>query len=356
MKLKDIKNPIILAFDTSCDETSVAVLKGRMVLSSVVSSQVELHKKWGGVMPDVARRAHIEQIPKAYKEALKRARIKAEDVDAVAVTLGPGLAIELEIGIQFAKDFATKYNKPLLPVNHMEGHLLSALLLNSKGKGAVESLDGLLPALGMLISGKHTEIIYFDEFGKYTKLGQTLDDAAGEAFDKVGRMLGFGYPGGPVLEEFARGGQSGKFGLPIPMERSDNLDFSYSGLKTACLYKLKELRESGMKDKEFVNDFCREFMDVVAKSVTIKLEKAIKQYPDIKAIYTGGGVFKNQLITRRVGALAKEYDLKYLLPAIKYRSDNAAMIGLAGWRMFNDGELVEGREIDNVERIPRLSL
>lgn len=356
--LKNPKLPIILAFDTSCDETSVAVVQGRKVLSSVVSSQVELHKKWGGVVPDIARRAHIENIPKSYKEALKRAKVSAEDIDAVAATIGPGLAIDLEIGIQFAKDFAVKYSKPFIPVNHMEGHLMSGLLLNSKGNGDWKDLQkDMLPGLAMLISGKHTEIIYFDEFGKYEKIGQTLDDAAGEAFDKVGRMLGFGYPGGPVVEEFAKKGKAGGFGLPIPMERSGDLNFSYSGLKTACLYRLKDLRESGKKDKDFVHDFCRSFIESIAKSLTIKLKAAFKQYPNVKTLYTGGGVYKNQIITRRIGKLAREYGLNYVLPDLKYRSDNAAMIGIAAWRMFNDGEIVsDEKEFMELDRVPRLSL
>lgn len=360
MKFKTAKkNPIILAFDTSCDETSVAVLEGRKVLSSVVSSQVEIHKKWGGVVPDVARRAHIENIPGAYNEALTRAGIKAEDVDVVATTIGPGLAIDLEIGIRFAKDFAAKYKVPFIPVNHMEGHLMSGLLLNSEGNGKFKdaSDENLLPGLGMLISGKHTEIIYFDEFGKYNKLGQTLDDAAGEAFDKVGRMLGFGYPGGPIVEEFAKKGKLGTFDLPIPMERSGDLNFSYSGLKTACLYRLKEMRESGVPDKEFVHDFCRSFIESVAQSIILKLKKSIEDNPDVRAIYGGGGVYKNLTVSRRVAKLAKDYGLEFVLPESKYRGDNAAMIGIAAWRMFNDGEIEEDLNvIEGIDRDPRLSL
>lgn len=360
MNLKDsLKNPIILSIDTSCDETSVAVTKGRKVLSNVVSSQIELHKKWGGVVPDIARRAHIENLPGVFKEAIQRAGISEKEIEAVAITQGPGLAIDLEIGIRYGKDFAIAMNLPLIPVNHMEGHLMSGLLVNSNGNGRIDvaKQDHLQPGLGMLISGKHTEIIYFEEFGKYTKLGWTLDDAAGEAFDKVGRMLGFGYPGGPLIEEFSKKGKYGKIDLPIPMAKSGDMNFSYSGLKTACLYKLKTLRDEGKKDKEFVHDFCKSFVDSVAQSLTIKLKKAIKAQPDVKALYTGGGVAHNQLIARRLGALAKEFGLTFVLPEDRFRGDNASMIGIAAWRMFNDNEFITDRnEIEALDREPRKSL
>lgn len=327
-------------------------------MSSVISSQVELHKKWGGVVPDIARRAHIENIPGAYNEALKRAKITIEQVDAVAVTKGPGLAIDLEIGIQFGKELALAYKKPLIAVNHMEGHLMSGLLLNRNGVGnSVDQEKKYLPGLGMLISGKHTEIIYFKEFGKYEKIGYTLDDAAGEAFDKVGRMLGFGYPGGPIIEEFSKKGKAGTIELPIPMARSGDLNFSFSGLKTACLYKLEALRKEGKKDKEFVHDFCKSFVDTIAKSIILKLTDALKLHPDVKSLYTGGGVLQNQLIARRLGNFAKANSLLFHLPEIKNRGDNAAMIGIAAWRMFNDGEVItDPAEIELVERVPRLSL
>jgi len=356
---KTTKNPIILAIDTSCDETSVAIVKGRLVLSNVVSSQVELHKKWGGVVPDISRRAHIEELPGTYKEALQRARLKAEDIEAVAVTIGPGLAIDLEIGLQFAKDFSNSYNVPFIPVNHMEGHLMAGLLLNSKGNGRVPDLSFTkqLPALAMLISGRHTEIIYFEEFGKYKKLGWTLDDAAGEAFDKVARMLGLGYPGGEIMEEFSKKGKSGIIELPVPMAKSKDMNFSYSGLKTAALYKLKKLREDGVKDKDIIHNFAKSFVNSVAISITNKLKMAFIEYPEIKSLYIGGGVSKNQLIGRRISKLAKEYNAEFILPDLRFRSDNASMIGIAAWRMFNDGlYLIDQSKIEEIERIPRYSI
>ncbi|KUK75843.1 MAG: putative tRNA threonylcarbamoyladenosine biosynthesis protein Gcp [candidate division WS6 bacterium 34_10] len=361
----DKKQPLILAFDTSCDDTSVAVLKGRKVLSSVVSSQVDIHAEWGGVVPDIARREHEKNIPMVYDEALKKAKVSIEEIDYIASTYGPGLAIDLEIGLNFAKDLAIKYLKPFIPINHMEAHLLSGLLENSKGKAFTEDiekvkegegLEELFPAIGLLISGKHTELIYVEEIGKYKKLGQTLDDAVGEAFDKVGRILNFGYPGGPTLTEFAKKGKTGVIEFPIPMKNSNDLNFSYSGLKTAALYKTKELREEGRKDKEWVYDFCRGFLDAIEESLIIKLESAIQEYEDVRSVFVGGGVFNSEEILREIGRLVRSYGLNYVYPAKEYRGDNAAMIGLVGYYKAQSREYLEEKKvIEKVDRVPRLS-
>lgn len=361
----DNKQPLILAFDTSCDDTSVAILRGSGVLSSVVSSQVDIHAQWGGVVPDIARREHEKNIPMVYEEALKKAKVSIEDIDYIASTYGPGLAIDLEIGLNFAKDLAIKYSKPFIPVNHMEGHLLSGLLENSKGKvfseevEEVKELGGikdLFPAIGLLISGKHTELIYVEEIGKYKKLGQTLDDAVGEAFDKVGRILNFGYPGGPTLTEFAKKGESGKIEFPVPMKDSNDFNFSYSGLKTAALYKSKELREEGKKDKDWVYDFCRGFMDAIVESLIIKLESAIQEYRGVKSVFVGGGVFNSEEILREIGRVVRSYGLNYVYPSKEYRGDNAGMIGLVAYYKAKEGQyLKEGGEIEKVDRAPRLT-
>ena len=358
--MKVNKKPIIIAFDTSCDDTSVSILEGRKVLSSVVSSQVEIHAEFGGVVPDVARREHEKNIQRIYEEALSKAKVKIEDLDYVSATYGPGLAIDLEVGLKFAQSLAVENDKPFVPVNHMEGHLLSGLLLNSKGSGLFntdEEVQDLFPALGLLISGKHTEIIYVEEIGKYRKLGQTLDDAVGEAFDKVGRMLNFGYPGGPVVSEFAKKGKSGVIDLPVPMKTSKDLNFSYSGLKTAALYKTKELREAGRSDKEWVYDFCRAFLDSVIESLSIKLKKAIDQNPDVKSVFIGGGVVNSEEILRKVGTLVRSYGLNYVFAEKEYRGDNAAMIGIVAYFKVLRGEFLEKKEeILEVDRDPRLSI
>lgn len=353
-----VNQPLIIAFDTSCDDTSCAVLRGRNVLSSVVSSQVEIHAQFGGVVPDIARREHEKNIPLVYSEALKKAKIKIEDVDYIACTYGPGLAIDLEIGLEFAKGLAIKYHKPFVPVNHMEGHMFSGLLLNSKGNGLFpENIDELFPALALLISGKHTELVYVDKVGEYRKLGETLDDAVGEAFDKVGRMLNFGYPGGPVVCEFAKQGSSGVFKFPIPMKNSGDMNFSYSGLKTAALYKTKELREEGKREKEWVYDFCRGFLDAIIESLNIKLEMAISMNPSIQTLFVGGGVFNSEEIVRKIGTTAKSFGLNYIFSKPEYRGDNAAMIGIAAYFDILQKKDIKAKEdIIKVDRDPRLSL
>lgn len=374
-------NPIILAFDTSCDDTSVAVLQGRKVLSSVISSQVELHKKWGGVVPDIARRAHAENIEKVYKEALKRARVTVKDIEYVAVTYGPGLAIALEVGLEFAKKLAFENKKKFLPINHMEGHMLSSLILNSAGKGTVKvgEDEKVFPILALLISGNHTEIVLSKKIGDYEIIGETLDDAAGEAFDKVSRMLNLGYPGGPVITYLAkkadkswadiragfaeRGGKkslaeiSGKFGITVPMLKSDDLNFSFSGLKTACLYKVEELRKRFKKDTQWTYEFSREFINAVSRSLSSKLEKALLQYPDVKSVLIGGGVSNNIYIVKDIGKLARKYKKRYLIPDMRYRSDNAGMIGIAAYyNIVNGSPVIEGDAILKVDRKPMLRL
>ncbi len=353
------QKPLILGIDTSCDDTSVALLRGREVITSELSSQTELHAQFGGVVPDLAKRLHEQNIDEVYNRALNNNPGMINNVDYIAVTTGPGLAIDLEVGIKYAKELALRYNKPFVPINHMEGHMFSSLLLNSKGNGLVSDnqLISSFPALALLMSGKHTEIIYIKEIGKYKKLGQTLDDAAGEAFDKVGRILNFGYPGGPVVSEFAKRGKSGNIVFTTPMKNSMDLNFSYSGIKTAALYKTKELREKDIPEREWVYDFCRGFVDAIVDSVVIKLKLAIEKNPEVKSIFVGGGVFNSEEILRSIGRVAKEYSLNYYYPEIAYRSDNAGMIGIAGYLNILQGRYFsKGEDIQIIDRNPRLSL
>ena len=378
-------DPLILAVDTSCDETSVAILQGRRVLSSVISSQVELHKKWGGVVPDIARRAHQENLPLVYQEALKRARVSIGDIDYVAVTYGPGLAIALEVGVDFAKKLAYDNNKKFIPVNHMEGHMLSSFILNKAGKQYKDfkeeiksqirnpksqilnpisniqfPISNIFPFISVLISGSHTDLVLVNKIGDYSLLGETLDDAAGECFDKVSRMLNLGYPGGPIITYLAGKGDKKKadeFKLPVPMEKSGDLNFSYSGLKTACLYKIQKIRAEGRKESEWTSDFCLAFINSVSKSIQIKLKKAIEQNPEVKAIVLGGGVINNRYIVRDLVKCAKNMGLPCYFPEIKYRGDNAAMIGVAAYfelEQFN--KFLEGEEILKVDRVPGLGV
>lgn len=353
------QKPLILAIDTSCDDTSVALLRGREIISSELSSQTELHSEFGGVVPDLAKRLHEENIEEVYNRALNNNPGMINNVDYIAVTTGPGLAIDLEVGIKYAKDLSFRYSKPFVPVNHMEGHLFSPLLLNSKGNGLVNDIDlvNAFPALGLLMSGKHTELIYIEKIGKYKKLGQTLDDAAGEAFDKVGRLLNLGYPGGPVVTEFAKRGKSGVITFTTPMRNSKDLNFSYSGLKTAALYKSKELREKGIAEREWIYDFCRGFLDAIIDSVVIKLKLAIEQNPEVKTVFVGGGVFNSEEILRKVGSTVRAYNLNYYYPEIEYRSDNAGMIGVSAYLNILQGKYITNKEeIEGIDRDPRLSL
>lgn len=347
----------ILAIDTSCDETSVSVLKETNVLSNVIASQVDLHKKWGGVVPDIARRAHTDLLPSVIKEALSRAHIDAHTIDLFAATYGPGLAIALEVGLKTAQVLAITHDTPFAPVNHMEGHLLSSFARNSKGNHPNPPKDNSFPYIGLLVSGGHTDLILMRNFGEYTLIGETLDDAAGEAFDKVAKMLELGYPGGPILSEFAKKGNPDRFDLPVPMESSGNLDFSYSGLKTACLYRLEDIKndENGKPITDWVYDFSASFVESVIKSLVIKLESAVDMYSP-NGILIGGGVMSNAALRRRLRSAMSKRNIKVFQPysPVLY-TDNAAMIGTAAYYMAkrNDPRIKIGRSaIQAIDRDP----
>jgi len=354
---------LILGIDTSCDETSAAVLEDDRVLSNVIFSQIEIHKKWGGVMPQAARAAHEENIDRVIEESLKRARrftnydLRITDIDAVAVTIGPGLAIALGVGIEKTKEICRKYHKKLIAVNHMEGHLLSPLL---KGENKIQNpkpkiqnnIDELkFPGIGILISGGHTQIVRVDKIGKYTIVGDTLDDAMGEAFDKVAKMLGLGYPGGEIIERLALAGNR-VHNLPIPMLKSHSYDFSFSGLKTACMYFLKKYE--GEKNKQFICDFCASFQFAAIDSVRRKLEKYLN-INHVEFILCGGGVMNNLAVRRMIRGVAARHGIQAFFPAKKvYNCDNAAMIALAGFYKLTRGEYAHN--IDKVDRLPNWEL
>ncbi|MFH0792288.1 MAG: tRNA (adenosine(37)-N6)-threonylcarbamoyltransferase complex transferase subunit TsaD, partial [bacterium] len=316
-------NYYILAIDTSCDETAAAVTRNDWVLSNIISSQVEFHKQYGGVVPFLAKRKHQEMIDSVVKEALFRAGVKMEKIDAIAVTIGPGLAPALEVGVNYAKQLAIDNKKPLIAVNHMEGHLLSSFAKNSNGIGPFSKTKSLFPILGLLVSGGHTQLVLMDSLGKYRLLGETLDDAAGEAFDKVAKMLELGYPGGAIISELAKKGFP-KYKLPIPMIRNHDLNFSFSGLKTACLYKLRDLKEP--RDKQFFQDFSASFEQAVIVALSIKFKKAIERYQP-KQIVLGGGVINNLHLRQAMRKIARSNKIPLFVPYNKKLfSDNAAMI------------------------------
>lgn len=349
MTMRKSKSPyLILAIDTSCDETSVAVTRDDWVLANVVASQVNFHREYGGVVPNLAKRKHLEFIGPAIKEALWRAHLKSIDqVDSLAVTVGPGLAPALEVGVKTAKNLALKYKKPLITINHMEGHLLSSLAKNSQGNRGVKFQ---FPVLGLLVSGGHTQLVLANGFGDYLILGETRDDAAGEAFDKVAKMLDLGYPGGPILTEMAKKGKP-KYDLPVPMEKKPGLDFSFSGLKTACLYFLKDI-DLSKKPRQFYYDFAASFQYVVAQALIIKLQRALKKYP-VKQLFLGGGVINNVYIRQQIRKTAKEFKTETHIPYTdKMLSDNAAMISVAAYYQAKRGDFV--KDIKSIDRLPGL--
>ena len=303
----------ILAIDTSCDETSVAITEGRRVISNIIYSQVVIHKQWGGVVPSLAKRAHLEKIDFVISEALKKAKIKIEDIDYIAVTQGPGLAPALEVGINKAKELATTYKKKLISVNHMEGHLYSPFVQNSKGN---PKRDFIFPMLGFLVSGAHTEIILWKNHLEYEVLGETLDDAAGEALDKAARLLlGIGCPGGGAIERLSEEvNNEDRYKFPRPMIKINSLDYSFSGLKTSFLYKVQSMTEvEKVKNLKYL---ISSFQEAVFDSLLIKLKKAIVQ-AGCSRISCGGGVIANKYLRKKLRALVKQYKGEVFFPPYK---------------------------------------
>lgn len=342
---------LILAIDTSCDETAAAVTEGTTVLSNVIWSQAAQHAEFGGVMPSLAQRMHSERIEWVISEAQRRSGTKAQRLRAIAVTAGPGLAIALGVGIQKAREIAAQLRIPLIPVNHIEGHLLSPLaspktsppspLLNL-GEG---SREVRWPALGLVVSGGHTELILIKKIGEYQILAKTQDDALGEALDKAARMLGLGYPGGAVLEKMARRGKPKAYPLPLPMaRREDQNAFSYSGLKTA-FYRLVSAKYEVLSSKE-LQDLAASFQNrafehlVRVSKVTIQslntsplsplLSSGEGNTQQICDLLVGGGVVANIELRKRLRKMGKELNLRVRFPySNKLIGDNAAMIGVA---------------------------
>ncbi len=471
---------VILSIDTSCDETSISLLRDDHVLSHFVSSQIKFQKKWNGVVPMLAKRKHIERIEfvitqsiyygsayltkvfkkknrsklkvllknltenqanyeinneeygkkfqsnkknfninlskknnRSYRSKINSYELKFREllkinnpgIDIIAVTKGPGLSVALEVGIKAAKKLAKRWDLPLIPINHMEGHIFSGLVKNRKGKlssnifnwdnniknilkdqkqivNLKQKKSQIFPSLGLLVSGGHTELVLIKKFSTYEIIGETIDDAAGEAFDKFSVMLNLGYPGGPIVEYFANKIKINElytarnnFPLPIPMKENKNLDFSYSGLKTAAMYLLRQkagikshkisnlkLNPSLTKDISFnekqISQFCASFQYSIVESIRIKLENAIKIYQP-KYIFTGGGVVANNAIRKMIYLTAKNNNTKAILPDKRYLGDNASMIGLIGYYNFlihKDIIFPQSKEFQLLDRDPRQRL
>lgn len=350
---------LILAVDTSCDDTSVAVVQGNRVLANIIASQTQLHKPYGGVFPTVAKLAHKENILPCIALALKRAQVSPQDLSAVAVTVGPGLAPALEVGIAAAEEFAQKNNLPLLPINHIEGHILSVLAISkNKPEETKTKKQNSFPVLSIVVSGGHTEFVLVHALGKYEILGQTLDDAAGECLDKIGRMLNLGYPAGPVIEEFAKKGNANKYPFPLPLTTIKTFDMSFSGMKTFARNFLEELQQVQPLTKEEIYDFCASAQYGVFRHICYKLSKVLEKHA-VKQVWLGGGVAANKTLRRMIRETLRAHakaekiaPVRLLTPYTKKLcADNAAMVGVAaGYKttvVRNDKKL---------ERIPRLSL
>lgn len=314
--------PCILAIETSCDETAVAIVKDRLCLSSIVSSQIAIHRQYGGVVPEVASRSHLEVINEAIALALTQAQLDWGEVDGVAATSAPGLVGSLLVGLTAAKTLAVLHHKPFLGIHHLEGHIYSAYLSEP---------DLEPPFLSLLVSGGHTSLIYVKNCGIYEMLGSTRDDAAGEAFDKVARLLGLGYPGGPVIDKLAQEGNPQAFPLPegkvsVPSGGYHPYDSSFSGLKTAVLRLVQQLEQDGSELP--VNDIAASFQETVARSLTKRVISCTLDYK-LDQITVGGGVAANSGLRKHLIAAAKSNNLRVLFPPLNLCTDNAAMIGCA---------------------------
>ena len=308
---------MLLAIETSCDDTCAAVLDGPRILSNVISSQAAAHEGFGGVVPEVAARHHLELAAPVVEAALGEAGIGLDDVNAVAATVGPGLIGALLVGISTAKAIAAARRLPLIPVDHLQGHVAANFL-------EPEPLEP--PFLCLVASGGHTLLAGVRDHLGYELLGQTLDDAAGEAFDKSARLLGLGYPGGPAVQREAEGGDPEAFEMPVAMSRNPGLDFSFSGLKTAVLYRCKELGPEGVEARRA--DLAASFQAAVIEQLTAKLKRALKK-GEWDAVALGGGVAANGPLREAVGRLCEEMGVRLKLVPIALCTDNAAMIGSA---------------------------
>ena len=315
-----MRDVYILAFESSCDETSVSIIKnGCEEIATVVLSQIDIHKLYGGVVPEIASRCHVESITVVIEECLAQAHMTFDDIDAIAVTYGPGLIGSLLVGVQAAKTLAYLFNKPLIPVHHIAGHIYANNLVKLMQ----------FPLLALVVSGGHTELVLMKEDYSFEKIGGTLDDAVGEAYDKVARVLEVPYPGGPLLDKMAHEGED-TYDLPLPLD-DDSYNFSFSGIKSAVINLSHNEKQKGNKiNKE--NLACS-FQNRVVEILTKKTMKAMREY-NVKNLIVAGGVSANKGLRERLKTLCEENGYDLVVPEIKYCTDNAAMIGAAGFYAY----------------------
>ncbi len=347
-------NDYILAIDTSCDDSSAAVLRGLEVISNVISTQS--HVQYGGVFPTVAKQEHLKNTRPTIEKALTEAGIKFSDLAAIAVTQGPGLAPSLEVGVTVAKELALEHQLPLIAVNHIEGHALSPLAKPPGDSPAVDQFFDLpveelnFPILSIVISGGHSDFILIEKIGQYQRLGFTVDDAAGEALDKFGRLLDLPYPAGAEIEKLAKTGNPHKYAFPLPMTTSGNFNLSFAGMKTSAKNMItKMITDHPLTDQEKI-DLCASFQYSVFRAITYKLQKIQSEY-NFLTIFLGGGVASNQALREAIQT-ATGVPL-YVPYSKKLCQDNAAMIGLVANFKFQRGEVFKTtQEIEKIERLP----
>lgn len=318
-----MKDTYIFAIESSCDETSASIIKnGSIEIATVVLSQMDIHALYGGVVPEIASRHHIENITMVLEETLTKAQLTMDDMDAIAVTYGPGLIGSLLIGVQAAKTLAYIYNKPLVPVHHIAGHIYANNL--------VKPME--FPLIALVVSGGHTELIYMKEDYSFEKIGGTLDDAVGEAYDKVARVLGLPYPGGPMIDKLSLEGKD-TYTLPIPLD-DNSYNFSFSGLKSAVINLVHNEEQRGNKIR--TADLATTFQNRSIEILTKKTMRAMKEY-HVKHLIIAGGVSANKILRNRFQELCLENNFELTVPQMKYCTDNAAMIGAAGYFAYKLG-------------------
>ncbi len=342
--MKKSKTPkIILAVETSCDETAAAILtitNGKShpqisTLSSVVKSQIQLHSKMGGVVPEVAARAHIKNILPVIKKSLTDSKLKLNEIDYFAVTAGPGLIPSLIVGVEFMRALSLATGKPLIPVNHMLGHLYSPML---KVQNEQLKIEGIFPQIALIVSGGHTMLVLMKSISTYKVLGQTVDDAAGEAFDKVAKLLKLPYPGGPEVSKLAmKASQSanGRITFPRPMINAKNYNFSFSGLKTAVLYHVQLLKTKTLSTQTKAN-ICKAFQDAAVDVLVSKTLRAVNEY-GAKSISLSGGVAANASLREKLKIECEKLKVRFFVPPQNLCTDNAEMIGIASAYMLHNG-------------------
>ena len=312
----------IIGIETSCDETSVAILKDNKILSNVISSQL-FHSEFGGVVPEIASREHLKNLPYILSSAIEKSGIKISEIDLISCTSEPGLVGALLIGLNFSKSLAISLNKPFIPVNHIQAHLYSSFLQKESPE---------FPFISLIVSGGHTILILVKNYFEHVILGTTQDDAAGEAFDKVAKMLGLGYPGGPLVDKLSEKGSKNYHQFPISVLRSNPYDFSFSGIKTSVLYYLREIDFNNLRDNSIISDICASFQEAIVQTLFEKTFRAARLYK-IKKIAISGGVSANSRLKEMFYSLETE-GYKIFIPELSLSTDNAAMIAFTGYLKY----------------------